>query len=380
MAGLIQQLTDITLTATPSVGSYLLSIDLDGVLKYKTDSGTISPVGGGTTNVNVSEISFGSSSGLTSSPYFTVNIDDFNLQFGLSNSISINSTSSVILGGNLNNIGTSSKGSALIGGHDNIINTTSDYSVIAGGYCNTIYNSQSSSIIAGKNNYMSNVEGSIIGGGCYNVISATANNSSILNSVCSQIYHSCGSVIIGGFTSSIIDNNFILYSFPSSSSIIGGGINVIKDGSAGSSIIGGVYNCISKCSISSTIIGGQFNTIEYGSMKSSIVSGERNLINYGSQYSSIIGGYCNRITAASDWSAIVGGSYHTMSNSCCSVILGGQNLQLTNHSDTVLVPNFFIAGSMSPNNGGNFGLTNDYFVSGFGTFSFNNGVLVNVIV
>lgn len=69
-----------------------------------------------------------------------------------------------------------------------------------------------------------------------------------------------------------------------------------------------------------------------------------------------------------------------MSNSCCSVILGGQNLQLTNQSDTVLVPNFFIAGSMSPNNGGNFGLTNDYFVSGFGTFSFNNGVLVNVIV
>ena len=37
MAGLIQQLTDITLTATPSVGSYLLSIDLDGILKYKTD-------------------------------------------------------------------------------------------------------------------------------------------------------------------------------------------------------------------------------------------------------------------------------------------------------------------------------------------------------
>ena len=56
MAGLIQQLTDITLTATPSVGSYLLSIDLDGVLKYKTDTGTISPVGGSITQTGTQSL------------------------------------------------------------------------------------------------------------------------------------------------------------------------------------------------------------------------------------------------------------------------------------------------------------------------------------
>jgi hypothetical protein len=74
MAGIIQQLTDITLTATPSVGSYLMSIDLDGVLKYKTDSGTISPVGGVGLNLIqedlVSGLSFLPASGITHSEFF----------------------------------------------------------------------------------------------------------------------------------------------------------------------------------------------------------------------------------------------------------------------------------------------------------------------
>ena len=114
MAGLIQQLTDITLTATPSVGSYLLSIDLDGVLKYKTDTGTISPVGG-STNVNVDEIAFGSSTGLTSSHIFVINGNEVNLIFGF-NSISGGSTGSVILGGFSNTIATQSEFSAIVGG------------------------------------------------------------------------------------------------------------------------------------------------------------------------------------------------------------------------------------------------------------------------
>ena len=78
---------------------------------------------------------------------------------------------------------------------------------------------------------------------------------------------------------------------------------------------------------------------------------------------------------------IVGGCKNTLgTQSDNSVILGGNNLSLVNQPNTALTQNLWIAGSMSPNNGGNFGLTNDYFVSGFGTFSFNNGVLVNVIV
>lgn len=76
MAGIIQQLTDIALTATPSVGSYLLSIDLDGVLKYKTDTGTISPVGSGGVGYTLIQedllngLSFFPASGITHSEFF----------------------------------------------------------------------------------------------------------------------------------------------------------------------------------------------------------------------------------------------------------------------------------------------------------------------
>lgn len=45
MAGIIQQKTDITLIPNPPSGSVLLSVDNDGLLKYKTEGGTVSLVG-----------------------------------------------------------------------------------------------------------------------------------------------------------------------------------------------------------------------------------------------------------------------------------------------------------------------------------------------
>lgn len=114
MAGIIQQLTDITLTATPSVGSYLLSIDLDGVLKYKTDFGTISPVGFGLSNVDNERIAFGSISGLTSSNNFSVNSTDSNLIIGGSH-IVVNSPNSSILGGECNTLSYYSCNSSIFG-------------------------------------------------------------------------------------------------------------------------------------------------------------------------------------------------------------------------------------------------------------------------
>ena len=94
----------------------------------------------------------------------------------------------------------------------------------------------------------------------------------------------------------------------------------------------------------------------------------------------VLGGRCNTISGTSRYSSIIGGQSATMSNSCNSVILGGNNLTLNNQCNTALAQNFWIAGSVSPNNGTNFGQTRNVFVSGFGTFSFINGILTNVIV
>jgi hypothetical protein len=69
-----------------------------------------------------------------------------------------------------------------------------------------------------------------------------------------------------------------------------------------------------------------------------------------------------------------------MSNSCQSVIIGGSNLELNNQSNTALTQHLWIAGSVSPDNGSNFGQTQDVYVSGFGTFSFINGVFTGLIV
>ena len=139
MAGLIQQLTDITLTATPSVGSYLLSIDLDGILKYKTDTGTISPVGFGGGSGSVNQIAFGTNTGLTSSPFFTIDSNDIYLIFG-SNSIS----------------GTSSN-SSIIGGRGSEINNSQNSIILGGGYYSgtpTYGSSGGNQIIGGKNNFV----------------------------------------------------------------------------------------------------------------------------------------------------------------------------------------------------------------------------------
>ena len=70
----------------------------------------------------------------------------------------------------------------------------------------------------------------------------------------------------------------------------------------------------------------------------------------------------------------------TASNSENSVILGGRNLQLTNQCNTALTEHLWIAGSVSPNNGSNFGHTQDVFVSGFGTFSFINGIFTGITI
>lgn len=66
MAGIIQQKIDVSLIPNPPVGTVLIQVDTDGILKYKTDSGTITPIGsGGTSSLNYIQES---SEGLRFSP------------------------------------------------------------------------------------------------------------------------------------------------------------------------------------------------------------------------------------------------------------------------------------------------------------------------
>jgi hypothetical protein len=58
MAGIIQQKINVSLVPNPPSGSVLLQVDTDGLLKYKTDGGTVSLVGG-VSFLNIQESSEG---------------------------------------------------------------------------------------------------------------------------------------------------------------------------------------------------------------------------------------------------------------------------------------------------------------------------------
>ena len=152
----------------------------------------------------------------------------------------------------------------------------------------------------GSNNQAANNSNnaSIIGG-VYNIINLNSNNSSI----------------IGG-------NNNNIFSFSQYSSIIGGNNNSTTYSSCASTIIGGNTNSIIQYSKNSSIIGGNNNSIDNQSCNSIIVGGINNFLENCSNYSSIIGGKSNGII-----------------NSCRSVIIGGNGLQINGQNDTVLVPN-----------------------------------------
>ena len=200
------------------------------------------------------------------------------------------------------------------------------------------------------------------------------------------------SLVMGGLSNQIIDNDSIgKYNLPSSSSIIGGIYNRIENQSIFSTILGGFENKIYYNSPISSIIGGYFNTI-YCSGNSSIISGSNNCMCYTSlnsiiagrenciqnysYYSTIIGTRDSCIDS-SEYSSILAGGINTICDSNCSVILGGNNLTLNNKCNTVLVPNFFIAGSMSPNCGNNFGWSGCISIPGsMNTINVCNGVII----
>lgn len=366
MPGLIGQHLPTGFVPNPPLGSSTLLFDNTGVLSIKRNDGSVETVGGsGSVSIDSNQISFGSPSGLTSSQYFTIDSNDGYLVFGYNSTISGGSTGSVILGG-----------------ANHLIATQSQYSAIIGGICNSIIDNyingpnapSVSAIIAGAfNSICLDSAGSVINGGAFNKIYCYS-TLSLISGLYNSISYSDKSLILGGQYSQICNS--------SNSSIVGGAFNTISCNPGGlSSIVGGSYNILSCYSSLSSMVGGSYNIISYYSDISSIVGGISNTISCYSNISSVIGGGFNEIDSYSNGSSVIGGCYNKIYNgSSNSVILGGTSLILNNTSDTVLAPNFWIAGSVSPNNGSNFGQSQDVFVSGFGTFSFINGIFTGITV
>ena len=173
-------------------------------------------------SIDLSEISFGTGTGITSSSFFKWDESRVNL---------LASTSS------------------------NFGKTCCSYrSAIIGGKCNCIDYGNDSSII----------------GGCLNEILSATNSNTIIGGRCSTIKNAGFSTIIGGWSSSVIGTSsfMTIVNSPFSvikasqtqgsvgSSIFGGGSHLIDVGSENSFILGGNANCI-ECSSNSVIIGGE---------------------------------------------------------------------------------------------------------------------------
>ena len=339
---------------------------------------------------------------------------------GQCNTISNSSNSSIVGGGSGNSIASFSNLSSIVGGSSNTLSCSSNFSSILGGSCNTVCNSyrssivgcicntlsfssRYSSIVCGSNNNISGVSGvsstmfSTIVGGCCNILYKSC-NSNIFGGYLNNLGTSSYSSIVGGRFNTISGTlDFSGKSTTMFSTIIGGQCNIVSCNSSNSSIEGGYCNKV--YSINSSILGGFCNTVSCNSNSSSILGGSRNSIASYSSNSSIVGGGSNNtICSVSGGSAtmfstivggyrntlscsrysIVGGQCNTLSCSCNSAIIGGVCLTLTSNNCTVLVPNLLIAGSMSPNCGTNFGITQNIIITGSASLCFVNGILISV--
>ena len=98
---------------------------------------------------------------------------------------------------------------------------------------------------------------------------------------------------------------------------------------------------------------------------------------YQGNKSTIVGGYFNCLDNSTN-SSIISGCKNCLCSSLYSVIIGGKGLSLTSNNCTVLVPNLLISGSMSPNCGNNFGITQNVIITGSASLCFVNGILISV--
>ena len=163
----------------------------------------LSGSGGSASAIDLSEVAFGTGTGITSSNNFTWNNTCNNLIASKSSNITNGSCESAIIGGVSNDI------------------INSDSSLISG-YSNNIYSSPRSSIIGGGGNSIgtqsqivkqpSNNSRNVIIGGSSNEISGSSSyNSSIIGGYTSYIKESKQSVILGGIGLTLSNESNVVY-------------------------------------------------------------------------------------------------------------------------------------------------------------------------
>ena len=323
----------------------------------------------GIINVRNNQVIMGSGTSLTASKQFDFQLDKCTFIIG-SHSQTDNknygtiisgyghsfgdTSNSSIIGGLNNKLYGKNKGSSIIGGSQNILDS-GRYNTIIGSvdsnvylsYGNTITSSSRSTIDnKSSNSLISSSSRSMINRGSYSSI--ISSRSSAIDNGGTTIE---SSVILASAGSSIKSNYSSVIAAPNSN--IGGGYNNFIGGGSGQYNYG--YNGV--------VLGGYSNQIGASQYRAAVIGGQSNVIstNYGSG--------CN--------SVIVGGYQNVMKGACNSAIIGGQSLSLYN-SDTVLVPNLWISGTVSPNNGVEFGISGVFFI-GSATFSICNGIITNII-
>jgi len=196
-------------------------------------------VGGSASAIDLTEVAFGTGTGITSSNNFTFINDKTNLMSATGSTISSSYVyNSSIIGGDTNQIFPNSYNSSIIGGKYNKLGAETTYnSTIVGGTKNCLgYQDFNNSIL----------------GGCCN-FSNWAYNSSIIAGYCNKINS-------GGAESVYM------------STILGGSKNKIIGTISNSSIISSEYSCL-ELSNNSTILGGQSNTLCFNSCNSAIIGG-----------------------------------------------------------------------------------------------------------
>lgn len=249
-------------------------------------------------------------------------LSNYSLVLGGQNNIS-QGTAATIINGNSNTI-TSSTQSFIGGGTTHLIQGSAR-SLIGTGTLNTIFGSQGSSIINGDSNTINTSTFGFIGGGGGNNItgSAPSAQNSILNGSNNTISGSVSRVVIAGGSNNSIStshsligtgkqhsisngdyagivigdtNSIIGPLFPSTYSLIGGGVTNTISNSTHSFIGNGFNNTINVLGIIggyNTIVNGNTNTVSTAVNYSTILGGTNNTINYS--YSSINGGQSNTV-------------------------------------------------------------------------------------
>jgi hypothetical protein len=226
--------------------------------------------------------------GLTSSQHFLYthlsSTDRFNLHLGSSGSTTRTSTFSALL----------SVASASI--------QTSEFSAIVSSRNSDIFRSQNSVII---------------GNGIFNGFS--------------YIDRSLNSVILGGKKNKLLNTE--------NSMILSGANNVLTTGITNSIIIGGFSNSIMTAGVggnNAAIIGGCVNMIRDGYIDNSVIIGGRSNRNCERSCNSIILGGNNNCIRESYNSAIIGGANNYFYDSCQSIIVGLTGANITDKQNTVI--------------------------------------------